>query len=289
MSSEQRVLSLLPLHHFYPLVGCVLAPLISGATVVISRNFMPRSILKTIDNLKVDRLTAVPSIYVLLLQHYRKNEYNLSSLTCSLTGGAYMPFEVQASIKTQMGLEVIQGYGLTECFVVTWNQHEYSQSGTLGLPFRQDVQIRIMGDNGECRYIKEVGEIAVKTPTIMQGYYDRREETKSVLREGWLYTGDYGYLDEKQYLYFSGLKKNITKVGGNIVDLKEVQNVLLSHPAILDAIVHPQEDDLWGHVVATEIVLHRNCELTEKEVKDFCGRMLSRYKIPRMIKFTRGS
>jgi long-chain acyl-CoA synthetase len=285
MSSHHRVLSLLPLSHVYPLVGCMLAPLISGATIIITRNYMPRSIFKVIDNFQVNHLTTVPSIYDVLFLNHKNVEYDLSSLTCCITGGAYMSPEMIAAIKTKMGIEIFQGYGLTECLPVTWNRYEYNKTGTLGLPLRRDFQVKIVGDNGVLKEVNEVGEIVINSPTVMQGYYNRKEETREVLKDGYLYTGDYGYLDEKGYLYFAGLKKNVAKVGGNMVDLKEVKDVLLSHPWIADAFVYSEKDELWGHIVAAEVVSRTNGELTESDIKSFCSKRLSRYKVAKKIKF----
>jgi long-chain acyl-CoA synthetase len=283
MSSEQRVLSLLPLHHFYPLVGCVLAPLVSGATVIISTNYMPMSILKTIENFRVDMFTSVPTIYRLLLRHYKRDDCDLSSLTCCITGGAYMPVETQKAVKTVMGLELLQGYGLTECFVAAWNRPGYNRQGTLGLPFTNPINFKIVDENGVNRGFNSVGEIVISSPAMMSGYYNLPEETQNVLKDGWLFTGDYGYLDTKGYLYYSGLKKNVVKVGGNMVDLQEVKEVLLSHPAISDATVCSKEDDLWGHIVTAVLLSRASADVSEKEIKAFCSKRLSQFKVPKLI------
>lgn len=283
MSSQHRVLSLLPWSHVYPVVGCMLAPLISGATIVLLRNYMPRSILRLIVDWKINHITLVPSVYKLMLQAYRKGEFDLQSLTCNITGGSYMSLEVQETIKAAMGFDVLQGYGLTECLPVTWNRYEYNKAGTLGLPLRSDFHIKIVEDDETCKAANEIGEILVQAPTVMNGYYNRKDETSAVLKDGWLSTGDYGYLDEQGYLYFTGIKKNVVKVGGNMVDLKEVENVLLSHTFIAEATVYGKEDNLWGHVVAAEIVTHEN-SIDANEVKSYCAKLLSRYKVPRIVK-----
>ncbi len=285
-TSRHRVLSLLPLSHSYLLVDCVLAPLMNGAMIVILKNYLPRAILKLIDDFKINHFTAVPLIYRLLLQHYKETEYDLSSLTCCITGAAYMTADMQEDIKTKMGIDVLQGYGLTECLPVTWNYYECNKSGTLGLPFRPDFKIRIVDEKGVNRAVNQIGEIIVSSPTVMQGYYGRKAETEKVLKNGWLYTGDYGYVDEAGYLYFSGLKKNIAKVGGNMVDLREVQDVLLSHPSISNVRVYSKEDDLRGHVIAVEVVSHVNGKLTEREIGTYCGKYLSHFKVPKTIEFT---
>src|SRR3990172_586579 len=286
MSSHHKVLSLLPLAYVYPLVGCMLAPLISGAAIVISGNYMPRSILKVIDNSRVNHFTAVPSIYNLLLQCYKKGDHDISSLTCCITGGAYMSVEMQHGLKSKMGIEALQGYGLTECLPVTWNRYEYNKPGTLGLPLRSNFHIRIMGDDGIGKGTNTTGEITVSGPTVTLGYFNEEEETRKTLKDGWLYTGDYGYLDDDGYLYFTGLKKNIAKVGGNMADLTEVQNVLLTHPHISDAFVYSKEDSLWGQVVVAKVVSRADGDLTESMIKTFCGRYLSRHKISKMVEFT---
>ena len=285
MSSEHRILSFLPLYHVYPLVGCILAPLVSGATIVIASNYMPRSILEIISTFKINYLTAVPSMYKLLLHQYRSADYNLNALTRCIVGGAYVHADLQDVIGETFGADVMQGYGLTECLAFTWSQHEYSKKSALGLPLKQDFKIKIVDDNSELKARDEVGEIVISGPTVMSGYYGMHDETQEYYRDNWLYTGDYGYLDGSGRLYFEGLKKNVAKVGGNLVDLKEVENVLISHPFIDDVSVYAEEDDLWGHVVAAAVVSSSNGELNEMGIKAFCSERLSRYKIPKRIDF----
>ena len=282
--SQDRVLAFLSFSHVFSLVGCVLAPLIGGATVIISRNYLPKSILKLIGDFHVNRLTAIPSVYALLLQNYKEGEYDLRSLDYCITGGSYMPLEVQEVIKNKMRVTVLQGYGLTECLPITCNTHEYNKPGTLGLAGRPDIEIKIIGENSVYKEANQVGEIIINSPTMMQGYYNRKDESEKILKDGWFYTGDYGYMDEKGYLHYAGFKKNVAKVGGNMVDLKEVKDVLLSYPSILDCSVIPKNDDLWGHVLEAEVVTYSSKKLAESEIRSFCSKHLSRYKVPKTIK-----
>jgi long-chain acyl-CoA synthetase len=286
LSFQHKVLCFLPLSHVYPLIDSTLVPLISGAIIVISGNYLPRSILKTIDEKKINCFSAVPAVYNLLLHHYDKQEYDLSSLIYCITGGSYMSLEVHEEIRARMGLDVLQGYGLTECLIVAWNRHEWNKAGTIGFPLRRDFQIKIVGEDGRDKEINHAGEIVIRSPTVMKGYYNREDETYKVLKNGWFYSGDYGYLDAEGYLYYTGRKKGIVKVGGNMVDLKEVQNVLLSHPAVLEAEVYPVKDSLWGHTVAAEVTSRVNGLLTTDEIKAFCYKRLARYKVPRTIALT---
>jgi acyl-CoA synthetase (AMP-forming)/AMP-acid ligase II len=159
----------------------------------------------------------------------------------------------------------------------------------VGLPLRKDFKIRIVNDNEVDRGVGQVGEIVINTPTLMSGYCDQENVGKDVLKDGWFYTGDYGYLDEGGYLYFTGVIKNIAKVGGNMVDLREVQNVLLSHPFISDAVVSSREDELWGHVVVAEVVPEVNGELKENDIRTFCSKRLSGHKVPKTIELSTGA
>lgn len=283
VSCKHNVVSILPVHYMYPLVGCILAPLVSGATVVISRNYMPRSIFKLIYECNINYLTIVPTLYRMLLQHYHKS-VNIRSLTCCITGGSYMDESLIRSISSTMGLEVLQGYGLTECFVVSWNRQQGNRIGTLGLPFGGNVQIKIVDERGLSRPPNQVGEIEVKSDALAMGYYQNSMDTQKVLSEGWFRTGDLGYLDEDGYLHFSGVKKNIAKVGGNMVDLEEVREVMLRHPAIDEVGVFAKDDSLWGHVIEANIVQgHHVNELSIREIRSFCAHYLSLYKIPSAV------
>ncbi len=283
MSYNHRVLSFLSLSHVYPLVGCVLAPLSCGATIVLSNNYMPRSIIGLIEDLKINYFTAVPSIYRLLMRSANIRSHQLCSLVRCLTGGAYMSREFLEEIQDAIGVEVQQGYGMTECLLIAINPCDNNKRGTLGLPFRDNYLIRIVHDSSFPKGTSDAGEVVVKAPTVMQGYFNQHSETQEVLRDGWLHTGDYGYLDSEKYLHFLGVKKNIAKVGGNLVDLQEVRSVLLSHPMVSNAFVCAKEDKLWGHLIKADISSTRNGELREAEVRFFCGKKLSQYKIPREI------
>lgn len=287
MADCHTVLSLLPLNHIYPLVGCMLAPLICGATIIISRNYLPRSIFRLVEDYGINYLTIVPSLYTLLMKYYDKNEFTLRSLSCCITGGAYMRPDLQEAIMANMNLKVLQGYGLTECFILTWNNNEGNKIGTLGLPFASNISIKIVDDEGIDLGRCHIGEVVVKSPAIMQGYYNHPEETLNVMKDGWFYTGDWGYVDEAGYLHFEGVKKRIAKVGGSMVDLREVEEVILSHPLVVAASVTVQEDAMWGHSVSAKIE-KRNEDLTVGELQAFCKARLAHYKVPVALEFVPG-
>lgn len=283
MNSQHKVLSLLPLYHVFPLVGCVLAPLFCGATIIITNNYLPRAILKTIDEDKINYVTAVPVIYKLLLKNYKHHEYDLRSLTCCIIGGDYTPAETLEEIHAKLDLTPLQGYGLTECLPVICNPQSKNKLGSLGTSGRSDIAIRIVGKDGLQKETGEEGEIIIQSPTVMSGYFRLNEETQGVLNKGWLYTGDNGYLDAEGYLYFTDRKKKIAKVGGNMVDLKEVQDVLLSHPLIENATVFAVFDELWGQTIKAEVIFYGNEILPPNEVITYCKKRLTGYKVPKEI------
>ncbi|MFH1507078.1 MAG: AMP-binding protein, partial [Candidatus Omnitrophota bacterium] len=271
VATTQRVLLITPMSHIFTLVSCVIVPLLRGATVVIMKTFIPSHIFKAIEEHRIDFLIAVPTIYISLLKNYEKGRFNISSLKYGITGGSYLSEDMHREIKENMGVELLQGYGLTETMPITCNPRLKNKTGSLGIP-GHEVKVKIID-----------GEILVGGPTVMKGYYNKNGENKKYLKDGWFYTGDRGYIDEEGYIYFKGLKKDIIKVGGNNVDLNEVKDVLNLFPGAEKVRLDIVEDELWGHRIHAEISVSSKKEITEKEVKAFCGKRIALYKIPKKI------
>jgi long-chain acyl-CoA synthetase len=278
----QKCLLILPISHIFALLSAVVFPLITGATVVIVDSLRPRRIFKAISEHQIDFMVAVPTIYLVLSRNYNKQKYDLSSLCYCISGGDSLSLEDYRQIKQVMSIDLLQGYGLTECLPITCNPGAGNKPGSLGLPWHK-VEIKIVDEFGKEQAVNQIGEIVVGGPSVMQGYRNLENKTKKILKDGWLYTGDYGRLDKDGYLYFEGLKKKIVKVGGNTVDLTEVENTLLAHPAIRAAKVYAKPNSLWGHLLSAEVSLGANKEICEKELKSFCKQRLAMYKIPRTI------
>ncbi|MDP8230971.1 MAG: AMP-binding protein [Candidatus Gorgyraea atricola] len=269
--TAQRFLLVIPMSHIFTLVSCVIVPLLRGATVVITRSFIPSHILKVIEAHKIDFIIAVPTVYISLLKNYSKGRFDISSLKYGITGGSYMPLAIHKAIKEEMGIELLQGYGLTETMPIACNPKSRNRPDSLGVS-GHEVEIKIAD-----------GEILIGGPTVMQGYYNKNGENQKFLRKGWFYTGDNGQLDEDGYIYFNGLKKDIAKIGGNNVDLKEVKDVMSSFPGAKDIELDVITDDLWGHRINARLEIASRKEVTEKDVKSFCKERLAIYKIPRKI------
>lgn len=269
--TSQRVLLITPMSHIFTLVSCVIVPLLRGATVVIMKTFIPSHIFKAIEDHKIDFLIAVPTIYISLLKNYEKGRFDISSLKYGITGGSYLSESLNKEIKEEMGIELLQGYGLTETMPITCNPHSRNKAGSLGVA-GHEVKVKIFD-----------GEILVAGPTVMKGYYNKNGENKKYLKDGWFKTGDLGYVDEDGYVYFKGLKKDIIKTGGNNVDLNEVKDVLNSFPGTRDVRLNIVEDELWGHRVHAEMSIVSEKEISEREIKGFCSERLALYKIPKKI------
>lgn len=273
-STSQRMLLITPMSHIFTLVSCVIVPLLRGATVVIMKNFIPSHIFRAIEEYKIDFMIAVPTIYISLLRNHEKGRFDISTLKYGITGGSYLSEGIQREIKDKMGIELLQGYGLTETMPIACNPHLRNKPGSLGVP-GHEVKVKIVD-----------GEILVGGPTVMKGYYNKNGENRKYLRDGWFYTGDRGHVDKEGYIYFDGLKKDIVKVGGNNVDLSEIRGVLGSFPGARAIRLNVVEDELWGHRVHAEMDIASEKEVTEKEVKAFCGQRIALYKMPKKISIT---
>lgn len=193
-----------------------------------------------------------------------------------------MPLEMHKKIKKEMGVELFQGYGLTETVPVTCNPRLWNKPESLGIPGR-NMKVEIINEKGEMVPYGVKGEIVIGGPSVMKGYYNRNGENKKFIKDGWFYSGDYGWKDEDGYVYFDGLKKDIIKVGGNNVDLNEVKEVLKSFPGADDVRLNTIEDELWGHKIHAEMVISSKREVTEKEIRVFCSKKIALYKIPKKI------
>ena len=279
-SRTQTHLLVLPCTHIFPLIGCILAPLLVGAKVVILDNYSPKRIFHAISSNRVNILVLVPTLYSALVRNYRPSKHDISSLQYGISGGSFMSPELYRLIKEKMNIDVVQGYGLTECQAITGNYRPSNKPESLGLPFH-GVQIRVADERGAVCANGDVGEILIKTPQNMSGYYRNERDTTKVLRNGWLHTGDYGRLDQDGYLYFEGLKKGVVKVGGNAVDISELRDRLLSVKQIEDAKLDVQEDDVWGQKIAAKLNLVGGfSDITSQGLRRVLRKYLCSYKIP---------
>ena len=194
-----------------------------------------------------------------------------------------MSAELNRLIKEKMNLDVIQGYGLTESQPVTCNYLSTSKPETIGLPLH-GVEIKVVDEKGVDCEIGQVGELLIKTPQNAVGYYRNRRDTTQVIKNGWLYTGDYGRVDQDGYVYFEGLKKDIVKVGGNAVDIAELRSRILSFEQIEDVRLDIQKDGVLGHKIIAKVRDSEDSDnSTVKDLRQALRKQISLYKIPAVL------
>lgn len=280
ISSHPRMLLLLPISHIFPLSISVILPLLIGGSVLIFKGGSPGSILEHIEKYKINMSAVTPTLVHMLLKNFTKHGTQINPLY-AFCGGSPMLFNLYEEALKKIGLDLIQGYGLTECLVASTNSKLSNKPLTVGNVLHP-IRLGIMSNCGERIRDDESGEIVIAGPTVMKGYYNKPKETRDVLKDGWCYSGDYGYFDEKGYLHFVGLKKQIIKVGGNIVDLVETKNTINSFHGVIDTKIDVIADKIWGQILSAEVFVKNPKEFDVKRLRYFLRDRLSSYKIPRL-------
>ncbi|KYD21412.1 long-chain-fatty-acid--CoA ligase [Caldibacillus debilis] len=285
---EGATLGVLPLFHVYGLTTVLVFPVMKGDMVILLPRFDPGEVLKTIDKLKPKVFPGAPTMYIGLLNHPDLEKYDLSSIEICLSGSAPLPVEVQQQFEKLSGGKLVEGYGLTESSPVThanflWDNERVK--GSIGVPW-PDTDAKIVSlSTGETLPPGEIGELAVKGPQVMKGYWNRPEETEQALKDGWLMTGDLGYMDENGYFYIVDRKKDMIIAGGYNIYPREVEEVLYEHPAVKEAVVAGVPDPYRGETVKAYIVLKEGQRVTEEELDRFARKQLAAYKVPRIYEF----
>jgi fatty-acyl-CoA synthase len=277
-----------PLFHVAGL-GNLLTNIFLGSTIVLHRQFSPVAVMETIEKEKVTIIpTMAPTMYNILLQLPDLMLYDISSIRAVMSGAATIPVETKQSIQKLFANAKIQDtYGLTETTAgATTLKSDYviSKASSVGKPLFS-LKARIVNEKGEDVKPGEVGEIILSGPTVMKEYYNDPEATKDALRDGWLYSGDLGRVDEEGFIYVVDRKKDMITSGGENIYPKEIEEVLYTHPKILEAAVIGVPDKKWGESVKAVVVLKSGEEMSEEEVIEFSKANLASYKKPRSVVF----
>jgi len=282
------VIAALPLFHIYAMTCVMIASVLNGGSVVILPRFELRATLNVVRKYHPTIFHGVPTMYVAFNNAPHVERYGFKSLRVCMSGGAALPVEVRERFEALTGGRLVEGYGLTEASPVTHiNPPTGSPKvGSIGLPIA-DTEARIVDlDNGEREVaLGEVGEIAIRGPQVMKGYWNKPEETALVLRDGWLYTGDVARKDEDGYFYIVDRKKDMIIAGGYNIYPREVEEVLWEHPKILEAAVIGVPDPYRGETVKAFVVLQPGTSATAEDIMAFCRERLAAYKVPRLVVF----
>ena len=295
---EETNLLTVPMYHIAGLQAA-LAAVYGGRTLVVMRQFDSVDWMTAVQSHRANRAMLVPTMLKQLMDHPRFDEFDLSSLDVITYGAAPMPVDViRQAIQKFPTARFINAFGQTETastitmlppedHVLEGGDEEVEKKlkrlASIGKPL-DDVEVRIVDEDGESVPVGEVGEIVARGSRMMRGYWQQEEATQDSLRSGWVYTGDLGYWDEDDYIYLAGRAKDFIKRGGEMVSPEEVEQVLLSHPRVDDAAVIGVADLEWGEEVRA-VVVRGGEEITEDELIQYCHERLAGYKRPRSVIF----
>ena len=287
---EEVVLGMLPFFHVYGMTTVlVLTVMMRNKMVLMPKPDMDLA-LKTIAKQKPTLFPGAPTMYIGLLNHPHIQKFDLSSIQACISGSATLPIEVKEKFEQVTGGKLVEGYGLTETSPVThanfvWAGSVYNQKGSIGVPWPNTDACILGPENSKPLPNGEVGEIAVKGPQVMKGYWEMPEETENTFRDEWFLTGDLGRMDDQGRFYIVDRKKDMIIASGFNVYPREVEEVLYEHAAILECVVAGVPDPYRGENVKAFIVLKEGTSVTEEELDAFCRKNLAAFKVPHLYEF----
>ena len=289
---REVLISAIPLFHIYGMTVAMNVAIYSANTMILFPN--PREIekiLKSISDYKATLFPGVPTMYVACINHPDVRKYDLTSVKKCISGAAPLPVAVMNTFNELTHGDLVEGYGLTEASPITHcnplDSKEKVKPGTIGIPF-PDTEVKVVDLETGTKDLKtgEVGEMVVRGPQVMLGYWKNPEETKTALRSGWLYTGDIAKMDEEGYFTIVDRKKDMIDRAGYKVWPREVEEVLYEHPAIKEAAVIGIPDARTGEAVKAFVVLKEGQTATEDDIRGFCKERIASYKVPSVVEFT---
>ncbi len=284
VTEEDILVGPLPLFHaFGMLVELALAVMLGAHTVLIAR-FAGNTALELMEKHRATVFAGVPTMFTLMLRSRRTPDYDLSSMRVAVSGGAPLPVETMAEFIDRFGVTFIEGYGPTEASpAVSINPLMGIQKvGTVGPPL-PGVEVCVIDEDDNVLACGDVGELLVRGPNVMLGYWDAPEATAITLRDGWLHTGDLARIDDDGYITIVDRKKDMIIVGGMNVYPREVEDVMYGVPGVLEAAVVGVPSGIKGEDVVAFVSLVEGCEVTEEHIMTHCRERLASFKMPREI------
>nr|WP_263327364.1 long-chain fatty acid--CoA ligase [Neobacillus sp. Marseille-Q6967] len=279
---EETILTATPLYHVYAMTSAMNLGIYIGAKLLLFRKFEVNNVLKNIEKYQPTFFPGVPKMYISFVNHPDVEQYGLNCLKICSSGSAPLPVEVIKRFEGLTGANIGEGFGLSEASPSTHRNPPFGirKVGSIGIPF-PDTDSMIVDEQNNKLGPKCVGELLIKGPQIMKGYWNNQEETSETLKNGWLYTGDLAMMDEDGYFYIVGRKKEMVIVGGFNIYPQEVEGVLYEHPDIEEAAVVGIPHEEHGEIVKAYVVAKKGRELALDELKGYCYSKLTPYKVPK--------
>ncbi len=286
---RETILGVLPFSHSYGMTACMNLGISIAATLVLLPTFSTREVLNLITRYHPSLFPGVPGMYVAINNYPGVRKFGLNSIRACVSGAAPLPLEVQEAFERLTRGKLVEGYGLTEAGPVTHANPIYGQrkTGTIGVPV-PDTDAKVIDlHTGREGATGTIGELVVRGPQVMQGYWNRADETAHVLRDGWLYTGDLARMDSDGYFQIIDRKKDMILAGTYNVYPRDVEEVLYEHPKVFEVAVAGIADAERGAeaIVKAYVVLKKGEVASPEEFVEFCRERLSEYAVPRLVEF----
>lgn len=285
---KETFVGVLPYFHIYGLTVTIILPVVLGGAMLPLTRFTPRALLNLIQTEKVTCMASAPSIFSACLSQKEIDTFDLSSLKLIISGSAPLPVSQMELFEKKTGAKITEGYGLSETSPVTHFNPiiKNRKAGSIGLPI-PSTEARVVDVESGVKDLDvgQPGEIIIRGPQVMKGYYQQPGQTEMVLRNGWLYTGDIGYRDEEGYFFVTDRKKDLIISGGYNIYPREIEEVLFKHPSVKEAVVVGARHATRGEVPRAFVVPVEGQTIDRNELIDFCRKNMANYKVPRDIEF----
>jgi long-chain acyl-CoA synthetase len=285
LNDDDRPLLVVPLFHGYG-ITVMLCTFLTNSSFVLMDPFDPIRVFEAIQKYGITFIPLVVAMYFVILNHPRRSDYDLSSLRIGISGASAMPGQLMRDCTEALNIEILEAWGLTECSASATIQRMNMpyREGSVGLA-HPGVEVGVMDEEGNLLGSGEVGELVIKGPLVMKGYYKKPEATEEALRGGWLRTGDMGYRDGEGYYFMVDRKKELINVGGEKVFPREVEEIMHRHPAVAEAALVPEPHERLGEVPVAVVALKPGAELSDDELTEYLEGELARFKVPRKVVF----
>ena len=285
---EERILAVIPFFHVYGMTTAMNLGVLLGAELILLPKFHTKEVLEAIHKHRPTIFPGIQAMYLAIGNYPKVQKYDLTSIKAAISGAGPLMHEVQERFEHLTKSRIVEGYGLSEASPVTHCNPILGKRkiGSIGLPF-PDMDAKIVDlETGEKELpVGEAGELVVKGPQVMKGYWNKADETAHALRGGWLHTGDIARMDEEGFFFIVDRIKDMIKTVGENVYPREVEEVLFTHPKVQDAVVVGLPQDFMGEKIKAYIVLQEGAIATADEIIAFCREQLSKFKVPKEIEF----